>query len=174
MEHFSLTELTNKKHFMIQDLKKERQHELLNYEKKRHLELLNQQETVSSDESNSKLLTYSIILIDHLNWEIRDQYLELLDKFMEKKINIFNFRTAFCERYISIEQLADVLKSNRVLLSPSQKSLEFGDLLAEIDNCCQAYSGDPEPFRNEFEIGDVEFRTSIEKTYFQMKKFLKE
>ena len=159
---------------MRQDLKKKRQHELLNYEKKRHLELLNQQETVSSDESNSKLLTYSIILIDHLNWEIQDQYLELLDKFMEKKIDIFNFRNAFCERYISIEQVADVLKSNRVLLSPSQKSLEFGDLLAKIDNCCQAYSADPEPFRNKFEIGDVDFRTSIVKTYFQMKKFLKE
>lgn len=157
---------------MSQDLKKKRQHELLGYEKKRHLELLNQQGELN-DELNSKLRIYSIILIDHLNWEIQDQYLELLDKFMEKKINIFNFRNAFCERYTSIEQVADVLESNRVFLSPNQKSLEFGDLLAKIENCCQAYSGDPEPFRNKFEIGDVEFRTSVEKTYFQMKKFLK-
>ena len=154
---------------MKQDYQKKRQHELLNYQKKRHLELLNQQETVSSDESNFKLRTYSIILTDHLNWEIQDQYLELLDKFIEKKITIFNFINAFCERYTSTQQVADVLKSNRVLLSPNQKCLEFGDLLQTIDDFCQAYSGDPEPFRNKFEIGDVEFRTSVEKTYFQMK-----
>jgi len=82
---------------------------------------------------------------------------------MEKKRDILNFRIAFCERYESIEKVADLLKSNRVLLSPDEKSLDFGDLLSKIDNCCQAYSGDPESFRNKFEIGDVEFRTSIEK-----------
>ena len=71
---------------------------------------------------------------------------------------------AFCEQYESIEKVADVLKSNRVLLSPDENSLDFGDLLFKIDNSCKAYSGDPEPFRNKFEIGDVELRTSIEKT----------
>ena len=157
-----------------QDLKKKRHYELLNYEKKRHYELLNQQGAVLSDELNSRLQTYSIVLIDHLNWEIRDQYFELLDKFIEKKIDIVKFIMAFCERYESIEKVADVLKSKRVLLSPDENSLDFGDLLSKIDNCCKAYSGDPEPFRNKFEIGDVEFRTSIKKTYFQMKKFLKE
>jgi hypothetical protein len=107
-----------------------------------------------------------------LNWEIRDQYLGLLNKFIEKKIDILKFRLAFCERYESIEKVADVLKSNRVLLSPHENSLDFGDLLSKIYDCCQAYSNDPEPFRNKFEIGDVEFTASIEKTYFQLKKFL--
>jgi hypothetical protein len=105
-------------------LNKKRRYELLNYDKKRHLELLNQQ----GDEFESKLRTYSIILIDHLNWEIRDQYLELLDNYMEAKIDSFNFRIAFCERYESIEKVADLLESNRVLLSPDQNSLNFGDL----------------------------------------------
>jgi len=156
---------------MSEDLKKKRRSELLNYDKKQHSKLLNQQGSVLSDELNSRLRTYSIILIDHLNWEIRDQYLELLDKFLEKKIDGFNFRIAFVERYESIEKVADVLKSNRVLLSPDENSLDFGDLLSKIDNCCQAYSDDPEPFKNKFEIGDVEFRTLIEKIYFQMAKY---
>ena len=44
-----------------------------------------------------------IILIDHFNWEIQDQYLELLDKFMQKKwMDILNFQIAFCEQYESI------------------------------------------------------------------------
>ncbi len=80
----------------------------------------------------------------------------------------FNFRIRFCERYESIEQVADLLKSNRVLLSPDENSLDFGDLLSEIDSCCKAYSDDLEPFRNKFEIEDVEFRTSIEKIYLKI------
>ena len=157
---------------MSQDLKKKRRYELLNYDKKLHYKLLTQQGAVLNDELNSRLRTYSIILIDHLNWEIRDQYLELLDKFLEKKIDSFNFRIAFCERYESIEKVANLLESNRVLLSPDKNSLDFGDLLSKIDNCCQAYSDDPEPFRNKFEIGDVEFRTSIEKIYLKIQNFL--
>ena len=153
-----------------QKLNKKRRYELLNYEKKRHLELLNKK----GDEFKSKLQTYSIVLIDHLNWEIRDQYLELLDKFIDKKIDSFNFRIAFCERYESIQKVADLLKSNLVLLSPDKNSLNFGDLLAKIDNCCKAYSDDPEPFRNKFEIGDVEFRISIEKIYLEIQKYLNE
>lgn len=162
---------------MTKDLEKkyqnfniERRYELLNYDKKRHLELLNQQ----GDEFNSKLLTYSVILIDHLNWEIRDQYLELLENYMEEKRDSFNFRIRFCERYESIEKVADLLESNRVLLSPDENSLDFGDLLSEIYSCCKDYSDDPEPFRNEFEIGDVEFRTSIEKIYLKIQNFLTE
>ena len=70
---------------MSQDLKKESRYALLNYDKKLHLELLkdceilNQQGELLSDELKSRLLTYSVILIDHLHWEIRDQYLKLLE-----------------------------------------------------------------------------------------------
>jgi len=165
---------------MSQDLKKKRRYALLNYDKKLHLELLkdcenlNQQGGLLSDELKSRLRTYSVILIDHLNWEIRDQYLELLENYMEEKIDSFNFRIRFCERYESIGKVADLLQSNRVFLSPDENSLDFADLLSAIDSCCKAYSDDPEPFRNKFEIGDVEFRISIEKIYFKIQKFLKE
>jgi hypothetical protein len=67
--------------------------------------------------------------------------------------------------------VADLLKSNRVLLSPDENSLDFGDLLWEIDSCCEAYSDDPEPFRNKFEIGDVEFRILIEKLLAKRVRF---
>ena len=149
---------------------KKRRSELLNYNKKQHLELLNKQ----GDEFNLKLLTYSIILINHLNWEIRDQYLELLANYMEEKIDSFNFRIRFCERYESIEKVSDLLKSNQVLLSPDKKSLNFGDLLSKIDDCCKAYSDDPEPFRTEFGIPEDEFRNSIEEIYFKLENYLNE
>jgi len=159
---------------MSSDWEKKRRFALLNYNKKLHLKMLNQKETVLNDELKLKLQFYSIILMDQLNWEIRDQYLELLENYREEKIDSFNFRIRFCERYESIEKVADLLKSNRVLLSPDKNSLNFGDLLSKIDNCCKAYSDDPEPFRNKFEIGDVEFRISIEKIYFKIQKYLNE
>jgi hypothetical protein len=151
-----------------QNLNKKRRYELLNYDKKRHLELLNKQ----GDEFKSKLRTYSIILIDHLNWEIRDQYLELLDNYMEAKIDSFNFIMKFEERYDLIEKVANLLKSNQVLLSPDQNSLDFGDFLSEIESCCKAYSDNPEPFQQKFELGEVEFRISIEKIYLKIQNFL--
>ena len=149
-----------------QNFNKKRRYELLNYDKKRHLELLNKQ----GDEFKSKLRTYSSILTDHLNWEIRDQYLELLDNYREEKIDNFNFRIRFCERYESIEKVADLLESNRVLLSPDKNSLNFGNILEEIDDYCKAYSEDPEPFRSKFDIGEVEFRILIEKIYLKIQK----
>lgn len=165
---------------IYQDLHNESRYELLNYDKKQHLELLNQQSdefqslNQQSDEFRSKLLNYSIILIDHLNWEIRDQYLELLENYMKEKSDSFNFRSRFSERYGSVEKVADLLKSNRVLLSPDENSLDFGDLLAEIEDCCKAYGNDPEPFRDKCEMGEVEFRTSIEEIYSKIKNFLTE
>ena len=33
----------------------------------------------------------------------------------------------------------------------------FVNLLAKIDNCCESYSNDPEPFRNKFEINSNKF-----------------
>lgn len=155
---------------MTRDLRKKYQ----NYDKKRHYELLNQDLCNLSDELKLRLLTYSGILIDQLNWEIQDEYLKFLEDFIEKNIDGFSFRVGFLELYKSIEEVANVLKLNRVLLSPNENCLDFGDLLSEIETCCQAYSGDPKPFRNKFEIGDVEFRASMEKIYFEMKKLLKE
>ena len=154
---------------MTKDLKKEykknlhkkRKYELLNYDKKQHLELLDKQ----GEEFQSKLQTYSIILIDQLNCEIRDQYLELLKNYTEEKIDSLDFRNRFSERYETIEKVEDLLKSNRVLLSPDRNSLNFGDRLADIENCCKAYGDHPEPFRDKFEIGEVEFRILMEKIY---------
>ena len=158
---------------MNRNFKKEKLYEFLNYDKKLNLELLKDSEDLTG-ELRLKFLHYSAIQFNHLNWEIRDQYLELLENYREEKIDSFNFQIRFCERYESIEKLADLLKSNRILLSPDKNSLNFGYLLSKIYDCCKAYSDDPEPFRNKFEIGDVEFRISIEKIYLKIQKYLNE
>jgi hypothetical protein len=160
---------------MSENYKKKRHYELLNYKKKLNLELLILKDSEDlTGELRLKFFSYSAIQFNHLNWEIRNQYLELLENYMEEKMDSFNFRIRFCERYDSIGKMSDLLQSNRVFLSPDENSLDFADLLSTIDGCCKAYSDDPEPFRNTFEIGDVEFRTSIEKIYLNIQNLLKE
>lgn len=53
--------------------------------------------------------------------------------------------------------MADLLKSNQVLLSSHENSLDFGNLLSKIYDYCESYLNDPKPFRNKFGIGDVKF-----------------
>ena len=70
--------------------------------------------------------------------------------------------------------MADLLKSNLVLFFSDKNSLDFADLLEKISHYYEAYSHDPEPSRNEFKIGNVEFRISIEKIYLEIQKYLNE
>ena len=47
-------------------------------------------------------------------------------------------------------------------------------MLLKIDCYCKTYPNDPKPFRNKFEIGDVEFCNSMEKIYLKIQKYLNE
>jgi hypothetical protein len=84
------------------------------------------------------------------------------------------FIVAFRERYECIQEIKNVLESNRIFLSPNKNSLEFGNLMLGISNCCDAYSGDREPFRDKYEIGEIEFTNFMEEIYFQLKEFIQE
>ena len=158
---------------MNKNFKKEKLYEFLNYDKKLHLELLKDSEDLTG-ELKLKFFHYSAIQFNQLNYEIRDQYLELLDNYMERKIDSFNFIMKFEERYESIDKVTEVLESNRVFLSPDENALDFGDFLSQIDCCCKVYSDNPEPFQQKGELGDVEFRIAIEKIYLKIQNFLKE
>ena len=56
---------------MNKNFKKEKLYEFLNYDKKLNLELLKDSEDLTG-ELRLKLLHYSAIQLNHLNWEIRD------------------------------------------------------------------------------------------------------
>jgi hypothetical protein len=70
--------MKNEKNFMNKNFKQKKLYEFLNYDKKLNLELLKDSEDLTG-ELRLKLLYYSAMQFDHLNWEIRDQYLELLE-----------------------------------------------------------------------------------------------
>lgn len=145
------------------------------YNKKRHLELLKKREEKSISSIESKeLLNYSAVLDRQLDWETRDQYLQLLKEFIEGKIDIGEFLIAFEERGRLNGEVLDILESNLILLEPHEKSLDFLDFIQQILQDCDIYNPDPEPFRHEYELDETEFRNSIEETYLQIQKLLKE
>ena len=91
---------------------------------------------------------------------------------MERKIDIPEFCIAFCRRSSLNIEVLDTLESNLVLLSPHEKSSEFANFIEEIVSCCEVYSGDPEPLKESYEIGDTDFQDLVEKTYLRLQKFL--
>ena len=90
---------------------------MIQYNKKRHLELLKKREekSIISTESN-ELLNYSAVLDRQLDWETRDQYLQLLKEFIEGKIDSGEFLIAFEERGRLNGEVFDILESNLILL----------------------------------------------------------
>ena len=153
------------------------------YNKERHIELLKYSQYLKKkgkfigDESQNdylELLSYSAIQANHLNWETQDHYLKLLKKFEERKIDISDFCIAFCKRSELNNDVSNILESNLILLAPHSKSGEFAAFIEQICDDCEVYSGDPEPFRESYEIGDIKFRASVEKIFLKMQKYLDE
>ena len=98
----------------------------LNYNKQSHLELLKlkySQEKVFSSEEESELSDYSSALDAHLDWETREQYLQLLEKLINGKIDTFKFCIEFKKRNELNGEVFDSLEANFLLLSPHEKSV---------------------------------------------------
>jgi hypothetical protein len=151
---------------------------LSNYQKERHLELLKRSEELKSlsiDESEEalELSRYSALLQEQLNWETREYFLQLQEKFLKNKITIGEFCQAFSERDVLNSEAADMLESNFILLSPHKKSLYFSKLTDEILEACYGYDPDPESLEIR-EREKKEFRDLVQTIYLQIQNLLKE
>ena len=151
---------------------------LSNYQKERHLELLKRSEelkslSINESEEALELARYSALLQEQLNWETREYFLQLQEKFLENKITIGEFCQAFSERDVLNSEAADMLESNFILLSPHKKSLDFSKLTDEILEACYNYDPDPESLEIR-EREKKEFRDLVQTIYLQIQNLLKE
>lgn len=150
-----------------------------NYNKQRHLELLKlkySQEKVLTSTEKSELNEYSSLLDNTLDWETKEQYIDLLEKLISGKINSFKFYIKFKERNDLNGQVFDSLKANFLLLSPHEKSKEFSNFISEIMDFCYSYSEVFESYLpgEKIDSYDLEFRNSMEKIYLKIQNFLNE
>ena len=107
----------------------------------------------------------------HLDWCLRDDYLDLLENFRNGKLQSLDFCRSFENTGKLTSDIIDILESNFILLPPNEKSLGFSDLLEEVFDTCQAYLQDPE-FREE--NWEVDSRDSVEEIYVKIQDFLNE
>ena len=135
-----------------------------NYNKQRHIELLKlkySQEKVLTSTEKSELNEYSSLLDNTLDWETKEQYIDLLEKLISRQINSFKFYIKFKERNDSNGEVFDSLKAN---------------FISEIMDFCYSYSEVFESYvpGEKIDSYDLEFRNSMEKIYLKIQKFLNE
>lgn len=149
------------------------------YNKQRHLELFqlkSSKEKVLTSTEESELNEYWSLVDGTLDWETKEQYIDLLEKLISGEIDSFQFYIKFQERNDSNGEVFDSLEANSLLLSPHEKSEEFSKFIIEITHFCYSYSEVfelvlPQETRDSY---DLEFRNSMEEIYFKIQKFLNE
>lgn len=75
----------------------------------------------------------------HLDWWIRENYLELLEDFRKGKMKSFEFCTTFEKINKLTGDITDILESNLIFFSPYEKLSSFSNLLKKIFDLCSTY-----------------------------------
>ena len=101
------------------------------YNKKRYLQLLDQR-SIGDNSNNDELLRYSCMLTNQLYWEIRDQYLSLMERSLNGNICMSEFFAELRIKNYAIMDAVDFLEKHRILLSFDKKASKFEELLEDI------------------------------------------
>lgn len=107
------------------------------------------------DESKKDFLElreYTVMMINHLHWENRTQYFELIEQFL----NGLDLR----KKYRAINRL----EAELILFEPE----DFDDLISEIIILFDRYCPDPS-LRESYEFSEEELKNLIQKILIEMK-----
>ena len=134
-----------------------------NYNKKRYLQLLDQRR-IGDNSNNAELLSYSCRLTNQLDWEIRDQYVLLMENILNENISRSEFFAELRIKTYAIIDAVTFLEKHRILLSLDKKAAKFGELLEYMTDELEgdlSYTGD-------------EFIDFIQENLTRIKKYLDE
>lgn len=79
------------------------------------------------------------MIICHLHWENRDQYFELIEKFLNGPINFLHLR----KKHRAMNNAGEMLEAELILLEPNPKSEGFDDLIDELVSLFDRFCPDP-------------------------------
>ena len=136
----------------------------------------------------NKLLNFLVIIEENLHWKIKNQYVKLIEDFLNGNISADDFSIIFIRMFEKIVEKVrrleiDLKKKNS--LNPSFQSSEISKLLVKGKACgiadlLSSVYGDCDRFNpdlsseDDFYLDEVQLKDSIEKTYLQIQKFLEE
>lgn len=143
----------------------------MKYNKKKHFDLLKYSQKLeaegkdSYDEAEKDFFTlraYSALLINHLHWENRGHYFELIEDFLNGPINFLPLR----KKRGAINNAEEMLSSEWILLEPNPKCEGFGNLIEDVISVFDEYCA---KVGDEDELSDFEVKTIIEGIFKKMK-----
>jgi len=114
----------------------------INCNKQLYIELLKLkylQKKVLTSIKEAELNKYLYVLEENLDWETKDQCVDLLEQFLSGEINSFTFYIKFKERNDLNTETFNSLKANFIILSPHEQLKEFSDFINEIIDFCYSY-----------------------------------
>jgi hypothetical protein len=92
-----------------------------------------------------KLLNYSVKLSDHVHWQQKSEYLNLLKNFVDLKIDGKEFVSQFNKIHRANKETVKMLKTDLEKLNtfqPNPKSFGFTEWTSEIDLGCDEFYPD--------------------------------
>jgi hypothetical protein len=130
------------------------------YNRKRYLQLLNQK-SIGDNSNYDELSRYSCLLTNQLDWKIRDQYLSLMENFLNENISPSEFCSELTTKNCAIIDAVAFLEKHQILLLFDEKAPKFGELIEEV---MVELQGDPSYTYDEY-------KNFIQETLTQIKCF---
>lgn len=118
-------------------------------------------------------LKYSQLLSDLIFWENRNQYLQLMEDFVDASINSKKFETKFFEICRTDNKRFRMLEADferLITFQPNFKSRGFESLISEIFSSCKVFHPDPDS-REDYELDEEELRIFVRNTIPQIRNF---
>jgi hypothetical protein len=161
----------------------------MEYNSKIYLELLRYDQSLKKNGNSLqeqdkakylKLLNYSVKVSDHVHWQQKSEYLNVMKNFVDLKINGKQFVSQFNKIHRANEEAVKMLKTDLKQLNifqPNPKSFGFTEWTSEIDLGCDEFYPDFQlQDRVEFAFARDEenFRTFVADIIPQMQKYCEE
>lgn len=131
----------------------------LNYSKKWYIELLDKY-SKGKFLYDSELANYSCKLEQQIEWELREQYLELIEDCLKDKISSAEFFADLRAKNYSVINIVKLLESHRIILSLNKKVPKFSELM--------------EPIIDELSYTGDDFTNFLEENFIKIKNYLDE
>ena len=120
-----------------------------------------------------KLLQYEISILDHFKWEQKDRYFLLITTFLDKKIDLNEYRSRLFELEDEIQNQLDQLKLDLEKLKefePNPLSKGLTKLIEYLCSDCRLCEPDPD-LRDDSEISETELIDGLRTIFSQMQEY---
>ena len=136
----------------------------------------------------NKLLNFLVIIEENLHWKVKNQYVKLIEDFLNGNISADDFSIIFIrmfEKTVEKVRRLEIDLKEKNSLNPSFQSSEISKLLLKEKACgiadlLSSVYGDCDRFNpdlsseDDFYLEEEQFRNSIKELFFEMQKYCDE